>query len=153
MNARTPLAVLTAALVAAALGFAGEAAARALLTTASWSASGLPADSTVSEDGGTLTTRLPAAPPATDLKAKGILTFDTKYGTDAPLSFLSDHPWVSCEAPGGLTTSADGTIPIECTARGSELGRVEAETRVYLKVDPPGGGEHRKLYWVFVPGP
>ncbi len=67
------------------------------------------------------------------------------------LSFLSSHSWVKCEAPDGLTVGESGTVAVRCWAEADKLARVKKKTRVYIKVDPPGGGLHKKLYWVLLP--
>ncbi|MBM4267187.1 MAG: hypothetical protein FJ144_11365 [Deltaproteobacteria bacterium] len=141
--------MLVLALILLAMpGFVRNAAARAMLTGATWDAEGAPAGSTLSGDRFTLTTPLPKDGAKGALQARGTMTFDTKYGTDVDLSFLSDHPWTTCEAPNGLVLGPENTIPIVCTAKAEDLAKVSEETRIYLKIDPPGGGSHRKLYWV-----
>jgi len=135
-----------------ALAASAAAAGRAKLLDARWQPeAAVPAGSRVSDDGQTLTTPLPPSP--TDLVAHATLGFDVSRGNDGILSFLSSHPWVRCEAPDGLIVPESGSVAVVCTADAHELARLERKTRVYLKADPPGGGAHRKLYWILLPPP
>src|SRR5690606_41314441 len=80
------------------------------------------------------------------------LCLDTDYGEEIDLSFLTDVPWVTCEAPKGLRADAEGHIDFVCRARARGLDPLAETLRVYVKVDPTGGLAHRKLYWVLEPG-
>ena len=123
---------------------------RAKLVGASWNVeAGIPEDSEVSDDGRVLTTTFPAGPA--ELVAHATLEYDVSRGTDGILQFLSSHSWMKCEAPDGLIVGESGRVPVVCTPVPDKLARIRKKTRVTIKADPPGGGMHRKIFWVLVP--
>lgn len=123
---------------------------RAKLIDATWDAdAGIPPDSEVGDDGRVLTTTFPAGPA--ELVAHATLEYDVSRGTDGILQFLSSHPWMKCEAPDGLVVGESGRVPVVCKPVPDKLARIRKKTRVTIKADPPGGGMHRKIFWVLVP--
>ena len=60
---------------------------------------------------------------------------------------------MKCEAPDGLVVGESGLVAVVCRAEAKKLARLKKKTRVYIKADPPGGGRHKKLYWVLLPPP
>jgi hypothetical protein len=147
---------LGAALAGLVLLVGSDAQAGARLEAARWNAEDpRSAGSTVAADGLTITTTTPLTGRAagSDLHVAGSLQLDVTGGRDVDLSFLTDAPWVTCEAPGGLTADADGRIAFVCRARARGLDGLAEPLRVYVKVDPTGGLAHRTLYWVLEPAP
>lgn len=105
--------------------------------------------STVARDGLTITTPLGGRLPGMDIFVAGRLLLDTAAGRQIDLSFLTDVPWVTCEAPQGLVANDAGQIDFVCRARARGLDKLTSgNLRVLIKVDPTGGLAHRKLYWV-----
>lgn len=138
------------ALVAAILLVASPSSAfRAKLLDATWNASELPSNSTLSEADHVLTTEFPSGSSA--LVAYATLTYDIERGTDGILQFTSTHPWVRCQAPEGLEVPESGKVAVVCRPDADKLAKLRKKTKVYVKADPPGGRRHKKLYWVLVP--
>ncbi len=147
---RTALAVGLGLVGALAHAPAARGDGMAKLLDVQWNAEGrLPAGSQITEDGHVLTTVFPPGPA--DLVAHATLTYDVSRGDDGILQFLSSHSWMKCEAPDGLVVSESGKVAVVCHPVPEKLARVKKKTRVYIKADPPGGGRHKKLYWVLVP--
>lgn len=122
----------------------------AKLLDAKWNAdAGIPPESEITDEGHVLTTSFPAGPA--ELVAHATLTYDVSRGDDGILQFLSSHSWVKCEAPDGLVVPESGLVAVVCRPTPKNLARIKKKTRVYIKADPPGGGRHKKLYWVLVP--
>jgi hypothetical protein len=146
---RLAAAITITALAAVA---ASDAHAGARLQAARWKADDpRNAGSRVEADGQTITTPLAGRAKGTDQLVAGTLELDTARGREIDLSFLTDVPWVTCEAPAGLTADAAGQIEFVCRARARGLDGLAEQTRVYVKADPTGGLAHRKLYWVLEP--
>lgn len=134
------------------LALAVDASAGARLEGARWSADDpRNTGSRVDADGHTITTALAGRPQGSDREVAGSLQLDIANGREVDLSFLTDVPWVTCEAPGGLKADDAGRIEFVCRARARGLDGLAEQTRVYVKVDPTGGLAHRKLYWVLEP--
>jgi hypothetical protein len=131
---------------------AADAHAGGRLEAARWNAEDpLSAGSRLDADGQTITTPLAGRKEGSDQLVAGSLRIDTRNGPTVDLQFLTDVPWVTCEAPKGLTADADGRIDFVCRARARGLDGLKEPIRVYVKVDPTGGLAHRKLYWVLEP--
>jgi hypothetical protein len=147
---RNPGRVLAVAL--GAVLAAGHAHARARLEAARWNPDDpRNAGSTVDQDGQTITTPLAGRKPDSDQLVAGRLELDIENGREVDLSFLTDVPWVTCEAPAGLIADTTGRIDFVCRARARGLDGLAEKLRVYVKVDPTGGLAHKKLYWVIEP--
>jgi hypothetical protein len=140
------------ALVVGAVLASGEVRAGARLEAARWNPDDpRSAGSAIASDGQTITTPLVGRKPGGEVFVAGRLQLDTKGGREIDLSFLTDVPWVTCEAPEGLTADTAGRIDFVCRARARGLDELTEPLRVYVKVDPTGGLAHRKLYWVLEP--
>jgi hypothetical protein len=147
-------------LVAPALSFAFAAAlcgppaasAGARLESAIWiAADPHNVGATIEADGHTITTSLAGRRKGEEAFVGGRLHLDTSGGSQIDLSFLTDAPWVTCEAPRGLIADGEGNIDFVCRARARGLDTLEEPLKVYVKVDPTGGLAHKKLYWVLSP--
>jgi hypothetical protein len=146
------LALLAALVAALARPDAAHAGAR--LESATWIATDPHnAGAKLDAEGHTITTTLAGRKPGTEQFVGGRLHFDTTAGAQADLSFLTDVPWITCEAPRGLVADGEGNVDFVCRARTRGLDTLEEPLRVYVKVDPTGGLAHKKLYWVIEPAP
>jgi hypothetical protein len=154
LRMKTRLASLPSIALAAALSYPDAAFAGARLESATWIATDpLNAGAKLDAEGHTITTTLAGRKPGAEVSVGGRLHFDTTHGAQADLSFLTDVPWITCEAPRGLTADVEGNVDFVCQARARGLDTLEEPLRVYVKVDPTGGLAHKKLYWVIEPAP
>lgn len=154
MNRRRPRGRTASALALAALASFGPTTsfAGARLESATWLASDPHNAGAKLEPGGhTITTTLAGRKPGDEAFVGGRLHLDTSAGAQIDLSFLTDVPWVTCEAPRGLTADGEGNIDFVCRARARGLNTLGEPLKVYVKVDPTGGLVHKKLYWILSP--